>query len=179
MSMLPYRPMGLPAWIALLAFAAGCAGSRPAELPPDQQFGHRADETSEGRTTVDLTPPEASVEYFYYPVLFDTVFVRPAPFEEGRPVDAQEVQVEVLVKGALPDACSELHDVKQRRVGHLIDVQLDMRRPQGAVCAAVVRPYRFYLMLEGRYGAGAYTLNLNGRPIPFVVGEGEARYGLP
>ncbi len=152
--------------LALVA-AAGCAGSRSAPVPPDEQFGNRIDDGA--RTTMVLTPADTSTRYFYYPAVFDTVHIRPATFDPARPVQAQEVQVEVLVKGALPDACSELHDVVQQRFGHIVEVSLEMRRPQGAVCAAVVRPYRFYVMLEGQYAAGAYTLKLNGRPLAFEV----------
>jgi hypothetical protein len=151
--------------------AAGCAAVRPAALPPDEQFGHRPGAAEDGgRLTLAITPPDTTVRYFYYPAVFDTVHVRPAPFDGARPVDAQQVAVEVLVKGALPDACSELHTVRQERFGHIVEVRLEMRRPQGAVCASVVRPYRFYLMLDGGYGAGAYTLKLNDRPVAFVVG---------
>jgi hypothetical protein len=118
-----------------------------------------------------LTPPDSSVTYFYYPAVYDTLFIRPAPFEAdaaGQLADV-EVPVEVLVKGSLPDACTELHDVEQRRVGHLISVELAMRRPRGGVCATVVRPYRFYMMLEGTYEPGPYTLKLNGEVHPFEV----------
>lgn len=155
--------------LCLVLAVAGCAASRQAEVPPDEQFGHRPGDEADGRAIAVLTPADSLTRYFYYPALFDTVHVRPAPFDPARPADAQAVEVELLVKGALPDACSELHDVSQERAGHLIDVTLEMRRPQGAVCASVVRPYRFYLMLEGAYGPGAYTLKLNGRVLPFVV----------
>ena len=77
--------------------------------------------------------------------------------------------VEVLIKGALPDACAELHRVTQQRTARLIDIQLTMRRPQGAVCATVVRPYRFYVLLDGLYEPGPYTLSVNGVVKPFEI----------
>lgn len=159
-------------WTVLLALilitAAGCAASRPADVPPDERFGHRPEEDGH-RVTVTVTPPDSSTSYFYYPALFDTVHIRPAPFDPARPVDAQQVPVELLIKGALPDACTELHDARQARYGHIIEIELETRRPQGAVCANVVRPYRFYVMLDGTYGVGSYTLKINGRVYPFVV----------
>ena len=50
-----------------------------------------------------------------------------------------------------------------------MEITLDTRRPRGALCAAVMRPYRFYLTLEGTYAAGPWTLKLNGAAYPFEV----------
>ena len=153
----------------LSAALAGCVGSREVEVPPDEQYGHRFEtEGPEGRRTFEITPADTSLSYFYYPAAVDTVHIRPAPFESPD-VEDQQVPVEVLVKGALPDACSELHDVDQERFGHIIEMRVQMRRPQGAVCASVLRPYRFYVRLEGFYGAGSYTLKLNNRAHTFSV----------
>lgn len=149
---------------------AACAGTRPADRPPEERFGHRPDEEAgDERQLLTLTAPDSARAYFYYPTTFDTLVVRPASFEAERPAEVQQVPVEVLVKGALPDACSDLHDLQQERAGHIINITFTMRRPQGAVCASVVRPYRFYFMLEGAYGVGAYTLKVNGQVHPFVV----------
>lgn len=156
--------------LAFLALVlAACAGSQPRAVPPDERFGHRYEADSpDGRSTLVITAPDAD-SYFYYPAAFDTLHVRPAPFTAGSPSEGQQVPVEVLVKGALPDACMELHAVRQQRAGHLIDVELEMRRPEGAVCAAVVRPYRFYFLLDGLYGVGSYTLKVNGTVHPFEI----------
>ena len=137
---------------------------------------HRyADEGPDGRPTLVIAPPDSAETYFTYPATYDTVHVRPAPFGALAPAATPETQVELLIKGAFPDACAELHDVAQERAGHLIDVRLEMRKPEGAVCAAVRRPYRFYLMLDGIYEPGHYTLTLNGKQHPFQIrapGEG-------
>ncbi len=153
----------------VLGLLAGCFGLRSARVePPDRRFGHRYDEEApDGRRTLSITPPDSALAYFYYPAPFDTVVVRPAPFQVG--AQAQQVEVEVLVKGAFPDACSELHAVRQERAANLILVALEMRKPQESICASVRRPYRFYLTLEGRYGVGHYTLKLNDRAVPFQV----------
>ena len=153
-------------FLVLALYLAACVGSRKTELPPDEQFGHRFDETGpEGRRTLDVTPPDSSGSYFYYPAVLDTVHVRPAPFTPGH----SAVPVEILVKGSLPDACTELNEVRQERFGHLIEIELETRRPQRAVCAMVIRPFRFYLELEGEYVPGDYTLKLNDRVYPFTV----------
>ena len=168
--MLPFTRIAATAGLTLaVGLAMGCVSSKPADdLPPDEQFGHRYEESPDARLTLSLTPPDTAQSYFYYPAVFDTVHVRPAPFA-ATPGAARQVPVEVLVKGALPDACTELHDVAQERLGHILHVTLRMRRPQGAVCASVVRPYRFYVMLEGRYEPGSYTLKLNEQAHPFEV----------
>ena len=49
-----------------------------------------------------------------------------------------------------------------------------MRRRRGVLCASVVRPYRFYLVLEGQYEQGHYTLKINGVAHTFVVANREA-----
>lgn len=155
-----------------LAFAAfGCATlSEPEQEPPDEQYGHRHEGgTPGGRETIVITPPESDEAYFYYPAVIDSVHVRPAPFRPGAPADAQEVEVEVLIKGAFPDACTELHAVEQTRTGRLLEVTLETRRPRGAVCARAKRPYRFYMLLDGLYGLGSYTLRLNNEAYPFQV----------
>lgn len=147
---------------------AGCLGSRKTveDLPPDERFGHRFEENSaQAQRTLNLTPPDSTRPFFYYTAVFDTVHIRPAPFALGQ----QETQVELLVKGAMPDACTELHRVKQERAGHIILMTLETRRPQGGICASVRRPYRFYVMLEGMYPPGNYTLKINDEPYPFEV----------
>lgn len=150
---------------------SGCLGAREAEeVPPDERFGHRYEEKGPGgRQTVAVAPPDTAEEYFYYPALFDTVHVRPAPFDAAEPQTDPQAPVEVLIKGSFPDACSVLHEVAQERAGNIIIIELAMRKPRGAVCAAVRRPYRFYLMLDGTYGPGNYTLKVNDEPVPFEI----------
>lgn len=160
--------------VTIATTVAACMGSREVEVVPDERFGHRFEESGpEGRRTIAILPPDSGASFFYYPVFFDTVHVRPASFssplaENGR------VPVEVLVKGSLPDACTELHDVTQERFGHIIHLEIEMRRPQGSVCTSVTRPYRFYLRLDGMYEPGSYTLKLNNRIFPFPVKAPEA-----
>lgn len=145
---------------------AGCSTLRPMDAPPDERFGTRIEGTdSEGRETMIIAPPDGERSWATYPAVFETVTVRPQPMSAS----GDPVAVEILVKGAFPDACTELHEVTQDRTANLVDVRLTMRREQGAVCAAVLRPYRFYLLLEGRYAPGAYSLKVNDRAFPFEI----------
>jgi hypothetical protein len=157
--------------LLLCSVLVGCLGSREAEeVPPDERFGHRySNEGPDGRATLTLSPPDSNASYFYYPAVFDTVVVRPAPFSPDSPAGSQEVDVEVLVKGSFPDACSELHEVMQERAGNILTATLMMRKPEGSICASVSRPYRFYTMLDGQYSVGNYTLKLNNKVVPFEI----------
>ena len=163
-----HRP--LSALVLGLLFAGGCVSTGNVERPPDERFGHRPEGGGPlDRELVYLAPADSVVEYFHYPAPFDSVHVRAAPFAEDAAPELQRLPVEVLVKGSFPDACTELHDLEQDRTGHIVNATLEIRKPQGAVCAAVLRPYRFYFMLPGEYGPGHYTLKLNDRVIPFQI----------
>jgi hypothetical protein len=155
--------------ILCVPLLVSCSGSREVESPPDERFGHRfEDRGPEGRRTLDVTPVGSEARYFSYPAVVDTVHARPASFQSDL-VENGRVPVEILVKGSLPDACSELHEARQERAGHIINMRLEMRRPQGAVCATVVRPFRFYLQLDGTFEPGSYTIRLNHDVYTFSV----------
>ncbi len=155
--------------MAISVALTACLGSREVEESPDERYGHRFEsEGPEGRRTIAILPPDSTESYFYYPAVIDTVHVRPAPLTPGVAVN-NTVPVEILVKGSIPDGCTEMHDVAQERFGHIIHVRVQMRKPEGSVCTRVIRPYRFYLRLEGMYGEGNYTLKLNNRVFPFAV----------
>ena len=161
------RAGGLVGVMIVSAVLGACTGTRPLDRPPDERFGHRFEgKTDDGRETIVITPEDDFVTYMYFPAVYDTVHIRTAPPESA---DAAGVPVEVLVKGAFPDACTELSSAGQERVGNLISVDLQMRRPKGVLCASVVRPYRFYLMLDGLYEPGHYSLKINDRVHPMVI----------
>ena len=144
---------------------AACGGSAASASAPDRaRYGYRLG-SDDRRETMLIRPVTDSTRYLVYPAVVDSVAVRPA----GRPGPGDAVAVEVLVQGALPDACAELTEVTQSREGHFVTVDLAMRQPRETVCAAVVRPFRFYVVLDGGFQAGSYTLRVNGSPTPFQV----------
>ena len=153
--------------IVLVTFMGACATTGPVP-DPDATFGHRVDgDDSDGRTTIVIAPAEQDVAYRFFEASYESVTIRPDQVTAGN--QAAGVPVEVLIKGAFPDACSELHEVEQQRAGNLVLVTLTMRRPQGSVCASVLRPYRYYLDLEGTFRPGSYSLRLNDDTHAFVV----------
>lgn len=147
--------------VAVLAVVlAACGGA--SEAVEDIPYGTRIPDR-DGRETLLITPPDAEEEFFYYPAFFSDIEVRTGPMEDGhRPV-------ELLIRGALPDGCTELHHIEQERQGNLIDVTFEMRKPKGAVCTQVVRPYRFYYTFEQPLPPGDYTLTVNDTVEPFTV----------
>ncbi|MEM6647165.1 MAG: hypothetical protein AAF730_13030 [Bacteroidota bacterium] len=168
--MLTPRTFALTACTLLIA-VSGCQSNRTvADVAPDDRFGHRfEDDGPDGRSTLSLSIPDSTTKYFYYPAVVDQLHIRHAPFDASRPLDGQGVTVEVLIKGALPDGCTELHDVTQERIAQLINVTLRTRKPQGGLCTTVLRPYRFYLDLDDRFEEGAYTLKVNDQTESFRI----------
>ena len=156
------RALLLPMLALVLAACGGSSGA--ADGPDRDRFGYRVG-SDPNRETMLIRPLSDSTRYLVYPAVVDSIAVRPA----GRPLPGDGVAVEVLVQGALPDACAELTDVTQSRDSQFVTVDLTMRQPRETVCAAVVRPFRFYLMLDGSYPAGSYLLRLNGKTVPFQV----------
>ena len=154
--------------LALVLAATGlaaCGGSGASASAPDRdRYGYRVG-SDDRRETMEVRPIADSTRYLVYPAVVDSVGVRTA----GRPAPGDAVAVEVVIQGALPDACAELTGVTQSREGHFVAVELTMRQPLETVCAAVVRPFRFYLVLDGGFPAGSYTLRVNGEPTPFQV----------
>ncbi len=149
---------------ALFLYWIGCSMQPAVRLSPSP-----APPPVDSLQITRLEAPEKGKEYFYYPAIFDTVQVYPLFSMVDSSAWEQGVPVEVLIKGALPDACTELHAVKQERAGHLIRVELLIRRPRRKTCVSVARPYKFYLRLEGRFPPGHYTLYVNDRVYPFQV----------
>lgn len=157
-----------PLLLALLV--VGCSGSEETSTPDgDGVYGHRYGTLApDGRETVFLSPPDSVRRVLVYPAVLDSVAVR---LERPATTASDPIGVEVLLKGTLPDACSRLENAQQQRRGHFIDVELTIRQPRGRACAQVIRPFRFYLPLDGTFEPGSYTLKVNGAATPFRIRE--------
>ncbi len=103
----------------------------------------------------------ADEEHATGPVYVEEIEVRVG---EGRPAP-----VEVVVRGALPDACSELVEPATITVeGTQVTVRLASQRPRDLMCAQVLRPFETTLDL-GVFEPGTYTLVVNDLETTFVV----------
>ena len=162
-----FEKMALVAGVSTVCIGFAACGSLSPASTEESEFGHRTPVGLDGRTTIVLTAAEEGVEYRLFAATYESAFIRPDIL--NRTAQGTDVAVEVLIKGAFPDSCAQLHDVVQQRAGNLVLVTLTMRRPQGAICASVMRPYRFYLTLDGLFSPGPYSLKLNDISHPFVV----------
>ncbi len=159
--------MALAAGVSAVCIGLAACGSLSPASTEESEFGHRASVGQDGRTTIILTAADEGVEYRLFDATYESAAVRPDI--SSQTASSAEVAVEVLIKGAFPDSCAQLHNVVQQRAGNLVLVTLTMRRPQGAICASVMRPYRFYLTLDGSFSPGPHSLKLNDISHPFVV----------
>jgi len=163
----------LGAFILAAIITAGCSGSGSTIIAVDEQFGHRYEGTApDGRETHVIEPADSAQSYVVHPAVFDSVHVRPQVPDAPEDV---ELGVELLIKGSFPDSCTRLHAVRQTRSGNILNLSLDMRRPRAALCASVVRPYRFYYTLDGTFPPGNYTLKVNDAVRTFTIREPESK----
>lgn len=76
------------------------------------------------------------------------------------------VQVDVMVKGNLPDGCTELGDAKQALVAKTFNITLETRKLKDTdvMCTQALVPFEETIALENVVGisAGEYTVNVNG-----------------
>ncbi len=83
------------------------------------------------------------------------------------------VQVDVLVKGNLPDGCTELGDAKQQLLGKTFNINLETRKLKDAdvMCTQALVPFEETIALENVVGitAGEYTVTVNGVSKTFVM----------
>jgi inhibitor of cysteine peptidase len=124
-------------FVGLLAFT-GCGGaSGPTATPPPA-----------GTPTVGMVEGQAMVE---------SVEVR---IPESMPV---QVQVQVVVKGNLPDACTKIGDIAQVRDGDSFNITIASTRQADLICAQVITPFEETINLDVTgLKAGAYTVTVNG-----------------
>ncbi|TDI77543.1 MAG: hypothetical protein E2O84_00845 [Bacteroidetes bacterium] len=154
-----------PAWMLsmILVVSSGCMSANSGGGNVESGFGNRETDGEGGRSTIVITSVPNVNEYVVSPVPFESADIRVGTRENGT------APVEILVKGAFPDSCTELHGANQTRTNSEVIVNIQARRPVNAVCASVMRPYRFYLTIDGTFESGRYTLDLNGVRQVFVV----------
>ncbi len=79
------------------------------------------------------------------------------------------VQVQVVVQGSLPDACTEVGEVRQTRDGNTLTMTIGTSRPVDAMCAQVLMPVEQTVPLDGPFPPGTYVVNVNGVETSFTV----------
>ena len=84
-------------------------------------------------------------------------------------LESAPVQIQAVVTGSLPDACTEIGEVVQQREGNTIVVSITTVRDPDAFCAQVITPVEEIVALKGEYPPGDYTVEVNGVVRPFRV----------
>jgi hypothetical protein len=77
-------------------------------------------------------------------------------------------QVTVQVKGSMPDPCSSVGTVTQRREGNKVIVNIPVRRGSG-ICAQMIQSTAVSVRLDGGFESGNYVVVINGVERPFKI----------
>lgn len=81
---------------------------------------------------------------------------------------SRPAQVSLQVKGSLPDPCSAVAAVTQRREGNKVIVSIPVRRGTG-ICAQMIQPTTVSVRLDGAFESGSYTVVINGVERTFKI----------
>jgi hypothetical protein len=80
------------------------------------------------------------------------------------------VQVTAVVRGQLPDACSQIDNVEQTREGNTFQLVFSIERRPDARCALVLTPFEHSLSLDvAGLKAGTYTVTAGGVSATFTL----------
>lgn len=81
-----------------------------------------------------------------------------------------DLAVEVLAAGDLPDACTQISAATQQRQGAVFQVSLATVRAADVVCAQMLQPFEYGLSLNAPdLEPGTYTVVVNGVSAEFVI----------
>jgi len=76
------------------------------------------------------------------------------------------VEVNVIVKGDLPDGCTDLGSINQNLVGNVFNIKLETKKLKDTdvMCTQALVPFESNIPLENVVGvsAGEYVVNVNG-----------------
>ena len=79
------------------------------------------------------------------------------------------VQVNAVIGGTVPDACTEIGEIAQRRSDNAIELTITTTRDPAAFCAQVLTAVEETVALDGDFPAGEYTVTVNGVTESFRV----------
>jgi hypothetical protein len=125
-----------------------------------------------GEETLVETPPATPVtgELQMGAALVDAVDVQM--------LESFPVQVNVLVRGYLQDACTEMGEIRQQFDGSVFTIELTTVRDPNLMCAQVLTPFEQTIPLEvAGLPSGAYTLIVNGVTAQFELAVDNAPAG--
>jgi inhibitor of cysteine peptidase len=85
--------------------------------------------------------------------------------------DTPPVQIKLLVRGNLPDSCTNIGEIKQEYSDNSFQVQIATSRPSDVMCAAMLTPFEQVVSLNtAGLSAGTYSVIVNGIQTTFTLG---------
>lgn len=95
---------------------------------------------------------------------------------EVRLLESFPVQIELVIKGALPDGCEYQLIASEQREGQMVSIMLEGQRPADLSCTAEIQPIAYTLLLgdglplaERGLAPGDYTPTVNDYQTSFSV----------
>jgi inhibitor of cysteine peptidase len=80
------------------------------------------------------------------------------------------VQINVVARGSLPDGCTTIDQIVQKRQGNTFKVTITTRRPADKMCTEALVPFEESIALEvAGLPAGTYTVDVNGTTGSFTL----------
>ncbi len=78
-------------------------------------------------------------------------------------------QVDVYIKGGLPDGCTTFNDATVTREGTIVNIKVTVQRPRDAMCPAIYGFFEKNINLGSNFVAGiTYTVNVNDHTTTFT-----------
>jgi hypothetical protein len=151
------RLPGLGAMVAVALLLGGCALTDllPAEGPDSPTSDSGSNGGATGPTPTLATVGEVDL------LQVDSVEV---VIRESFPP-----QISAMVRGTLPDSCTQVGEIAQTKSGNAVEVTIQTVRDPLALCAQALVPVEVAVDLEGDFPAGDYTVTVNGVSATFRV----------
>jgi inhibitor of cysteine peptidase len=152
----------LPLLLFLFAFVAACtpaAEETPATNTPGQPAATPTTDpnapVSSDDPTATPTEPATTGEFQYGQAIINSV--------DLLTLESFPVQIHAVVRGDLPDGCTEIDEITSERQGNTFVVTITTRRPLDVACTLALVPFEEPIPLEvNGLTAGDYTVNVNG-----------------
>ncbi len=166
----------LPATILLALSLVACAGKTTVPSETDSPTGGPVVPGGGGQTTGPSTPQGPAQKATQAPDR--TPSQREAMVESIEVVilETMPVQIEVIARVMLSDACTGIGQITQTREGDTFKITITTSRPADLYCAQVIKNVEQRITLEGTDGleAGTYTVDVNGKTASFTLGATNA-----
>ncbi len=77
--------------------------------------------------------------------------------------------VQVIIRGYLPDPCTDIHRISEQLEGSTVRVTVETRRESDTMCAQVIEDFEVAYALSSLPGRGTYVVSVNGVEAQFTV----------